>query len=111
MALLDRSQKPESEFLRELELALARSPHYRHAREMGQLAQTGQSRDALLGHKDEVHALSFSNDGHWLASAGEREVRLWDLTAPMEERVTLGHDFPGRVADGGRNLRNTHASV
>ena len=44
----------------------------------------------LRGHSDAVHALSFSPDGSWLASADDGgEVRLWSVAQP-DDNVLLG---------------------
>ncbi len=62
-----------------------------------QLAEPGQEQAApavtsipLRGHSDAVHALSFSPDGSWLASADDGgEVRLWNVAQP-DDNVLLG---------------------
>ena len=62
-----------------------------------QPAQPGQEQVApavtsipLRGHSDAVHALSFSPDGSWLASADDGgEVRLWNVAQP-DDNVLLG---------------------
>ena len=62
-----------------------------------QPAEPGQEQAApavtsipLRGHSDAVHALSFSPDGSWLASADDGgEVRLWNVAQP-DDNVLLG---------------------
>jgi WD40 repeat protein len=52
---------------------------------------------ALEGHEGGVNAVSFSQDGHWLASAGDdRTVRMWNLIVqddndPPACMLTLKH--------------------
>ncbi|MCC7374219.1 MAG: hypothetical protein IT581_06170 [Verrucomicrobiales bacterium] len=56
----------------------------------------GALEDAKLSgaaHRDTVNALAFSPDGRWLASAGYREIKLWQrqpLSAMFEERTAGG---------------------
>ena len=46
----------------------------------------------LNGHLSSIHALAFSPDGKWLASAGEdRVVRVWDLGSARTIKELKGH--------------------
>ena len=43
---------------------------------------------ALHGHEDHVCAVTFSPDGHWLATGSyDRTVRLWDVSTALNTGV------------------------
>jgi len=46
-------------------------------------ASSGEQVKAFVGHTDYTYAMSFSGDGR-LASAGDRKVRIWDMTTEKE---------------------------
>src|SRR5262249_53377524 len=53
---------------------------------------TGRPSRALRGHVGSIHALSFSADGSWLASAGaDGTVRVWDVATGEVRAILEGH--------------------
>ncbi len=53
------------------------------------LSATPPVRESRPGHPSQVNSLAFSRDGRWLASAGKREVLLWDVSAAQPALVPL----------------------
>jgi len=56
-------------------------------------AATGKLITRLEGHTGWVGELTFSRDGHWLASAAaDQTLRLWETSGWTEARVFRGHE-------------------
>jgi WD40 repeat protein len=45
---------------------------------------TGQVAESLKGHKGVVRAVAFSPKGGFLASSGDKPLRIWDVAASRE---------------------------
>jgi serine/threonine protein kinase/WD40 repeat protein len=77
--------------------------------------RTGQPRGAMVGHKNPMFALSFSDDGNQLVSCSGNRVRIWQLEAAGDLEVMRGHTSFVRslamspdgalLASGSRELR------
>jgi WD40 repeat protein len=54
---------------------------------------TGRDVHRLTGHTSSIYALTISNEGDLLASAGfDKSVRIWDVQGGKERVVLLGHE-------------------
>lgn len=51
----------------------------------------------MLGHRDVVSSVGFTADGHWLISAGDGGIRMWDLRAKDPGSASI--KLPGHTGD------------
>jgi WD40 repeat protein len=56
---------------------------------------TGKQGQTLRGHSETVLSVSWSPDGHWLASGSkDKTIKIWNVSTGREERTLQGHSFP-----------------
>jgi WD40 repeat protein len=49
----------------------------------------------LTGHEAPIRAITFSPDGHWLASgSNDKTARIWDMTVLERRHILQGHEGP-----------------
>jgi WD40 repeat protein len=51
-----------------------------------------------LTQADQIAPIMFSNDGQWLASAGNGAVTLWNVAPPRQQRIVLSAKEAGRIS-------------
>jgi WD40 repeat protein/serine/threonine protein kinase len=78
--------------------AEARGFEYFHFQELAK----GEQEQTLSGHTNSVLTMAVSPDGKWLASRGETDTRLWDLT--RRTVVAVWPSIHGPFAEMARNV-------
>lgn len=58
----------------------------------------GNAIDDPLIKGEQIAPILFSNDGQWLASAGNGAVTLWDVAPPRQQRLVLSAPEAGRIS-------------
>ena len=57
-------------------------------------ALTGEQLQSYGGHSEEIHGLTWSPDGRWIASAdGEKTVQIWDVRTGAHHFTYPGYEF------------------